>query len=39
MTILNTQIVKHDTTGAIIKKPKFKKKKSSHKKLGGVFKN
>lgn len=27
MTILNTQIVKHDTTGAIIKKPKFKKKK------------
>lgn len=38
MTILNTQIVKHDITGAIIKKPKFKKK-SSHKKLGGVFKN
>lgn len=37
MTILNTQIVKHDITGAIIKKPKLKK--SSHKKLGGVFKN
>lgn len=26
MTILNTQIVKHDIIGAIIKKPKLKKK-------------
>lgn len=26
MTILNAQIVKHDITGAIIKKSKFKKK-------------